>query len=306
MAIAYESRRLAAELIFDLEDRYARDRGVRGRHPRPIGPLTFRATGRVVGGAMQALSPSLELEVGRSPTGYYLFFGTVLLPGKTRHAHALVPGTYRVVVESSFYQRLERQDIVVPESDTPYFFDLESGYAYPFPTESTLSGGRGPTLLRGSLHHPGGEGIAGALIRVAGVSNEYRTDETGQWVLVFPDSQPSGPVVAQMDLPDGSVINLPNVGVVQGREAGLAQAALRGWVTTTAGVGLAGATLRVGGHPGGATTASDGSWFYFFGMDQPATTVNVTAVLPDGRSLSASNVQVQPRATVVVPSFRFS
>jgi hypothetical protein len=305
VTIAYELRRQTAILIFDLEDRYARERGVRGRHPRPIGPIKLCVVGRMVGGVRQVIDPSLELVVRRNASGYHLFFGVVRLPDGTSHEAALAAGTYVVRVESRFYQWAEREDIVLPESETPYFFDLEPGYAYPFPSESSLPGGRGPTLLRGSLHRPDGQAIAWVTIQVVGQSNTYRTDDTGQWALVFPDTQPTGNVTVRFELPDGTVENVANVPIVQGRETGLAQTALRGWVLTDAGVGIPRATVRVSGYPAQTTTGSDGSWFYYFGLNQPADTVSVTAVLPDGRSRTQSNVLVQPRATVVVPTIRF-
>jgi hypothetical protein len=76
-------------------------------------------------------------------------------------------------------------------------------------------------------------------------------------------------------------------------------------VLIAAGVGVRGATIRVSGYPGEAMTANDGSWFYYFGLNQPADTVSVVAELPDGRSLTQPNVQVHPRGTVVVSAFRF-
>jgi hypothetical protein len=307
VTIAHELRRQTATLIFDPEDRYARERGVRGSHPRPIGPIKFCLVGRMVGGSRQDFDRPLKLVVGRNASGYYLFFGAIRLADGTSRRDVLADGMYVVRVESRFYQWAEREDIALPMPDpeAPYFFDLEPGYAYPFPMESTRPGGRGPTLLRGSLHRPDGHGIARATIQVVGQSNTYRTDDTGQWVLVFPDTQPSGDVTVHFDFPDGKVENVANVPVVQGRESSLPQTALRGWVLTEAGVGIRDAIVRVSGYPGRTTTRRDGSWFYYFGLNQMVDTVSVTAVLPDGRSLTQSNVQVQPRATVVVPTFRF-
>ena len=92
------------------------------------------------------------------------------------------------VETSGRYQRAENPAVVIPEPAVPYRFDLEPGYAYPFPSGCRAPRSLGPTLLRGALQHPDGAGIAGALVEVAGVTDRYRTDESGQWVLVFPDS----------------------------------------------------------------------------------------------------------------------
>src|SRR5712691_1374694 len=259
--MAYELHRLSATLIFDLEDSYARNRGVRGRHPRPIGPVTFFLVGQMLGGGRQDFAQPLALSVTRNPSGYHLFFGTLELPDGTTYQAALSAGTYVVRVESRFYQQAELEDIEVPDAMHPSFFDLAPGYAYPFPTESTLPGGRGPTLLRGSLHYSDGRGIARATLQVAGQSNAYRTDDTGQWVLVFPDTQPTGTVTVHIEMPDGTMKDVANVPLVRGRDTGLMQTALRGWVLTNAGVGLHRATIRASGHPGYTLTGTDGSWF---------------------------------------------
>jgi hypothetical protein len=221
------------------------------------------------------------------------------------HQAALTAGTYVIRVEGQFYQRTERTDIALPTQDTLYVFDLGPGYAYPFPTESTVPGGQGPTLLRGSVHRPNGEGIAGTTVQVVGQSNMYWTDDTGQWALVFPDSQLSGDVTVRLTSPDGASVDVANVPIVRGRQASLAQTALRGWVQSGAGVGISGAVIQVSGHPESTMAARDGRWFYYFRLNQAADTVSITAILPDGRSQTQSNIQVQPRATVVVPTFRF-
>jgi hypothetical protein len=262
--------------------------------------------GEIDGGSRQDFDAPRELVVKRNLDGYRLFFNQIIFPDGQRVQTALADGVYVVRVESQFYQPTEREDVVLPEPEQPYLFDLRPGYAYPFPQESSLGGGRGPTLLRGSLHHPNGEGIAGAMIEVVGQSNVYVTDDTGQWVLVFPDTQPTGAVTVRVEHPDGTTENVTGVNVTQGRESSLPQTALRGWVLTNAGIGIKGATVRVSGYPSQTATAQDGSWFYYFDLNQAADTVSVTAVRPDGTHLTQSNVQVQPRATVVVPSFRFS
>ncbi|MCG8346178.1 MAG: carboxypeptidase-like regulatory domain-containing protein [Chloroflexales bacterium] len=301
----YETQWLTAIAIFDLEDRYARLRQGGESHPRPIGPVAMYLVGRMIDGQRQDFAQPLELRVRRNPSGYYLFFGEVKQRDSTLRRVDLAPGAYIIRVESQYYQVAERTDIVLPRYDAAYFFDLAPGFAYPFPAQVWKS--HGPTLLRGNLYHRDGAGLAGALIEVAGQEQQginYRTDATGQWVLVFPYDQPSTDIKVRFTLPDGTTKEV-NAHIVHGRDTSLFQTALRGWVLNEAGVGVRGATIRVEGRPGQTTTGSDGGWFYYFDLDQPAAQVRVTATLTDGRSRTQGNVPVQPGATTVAPTFRF-
>jgi hypothetical protein len=304
VAIA-DMRSLSAMAVFDVEDRYARERGVRGAHPRPIAPVRFRAVARITAGGRVDLQPQLELDVIRNQSGFDLFRGSAGPLGSDERRR-LDEGTYAVrVVAGGIYQTVERADVVIPTPATAYRFELEPGYAYPFPSGAASASGAGPTLLRGGLQGPDASGIEGARVEVAGTTRTYTTDESGQWVLVFPPNQVTGAVTVRFVLPDGTVANVAGVPVVAGRDSVLAQTALRGRVTTTEGAPIAGATITVGGQPGETRSQVDGGWFYFFRPDQAGTNVTVTATLPDGRSQSRGAVPVQPRSTVVVQSFRF-
>jgi hypothetical protein len=298
-------------LIFDLVDRYARDRGMRGTHPGPVGSIKFMARSQEVGGTLQDLTVPLELLMQRNNSGYYLFAGKVKLPDGTLRQNLLDPGTsYQVQMQSQFYQEAAKTVTVFdPDNPPPDPVNqvkatailLEPGYAYPFP-EGRL------TLLRGSVHHTDGRGLAGATVEVAGVSNQYITDESGQWVLIFPDTQTTGQVTVHFVLPDGpgASIPLPNVDLVRGRTTGLAQPGLRGEVRLASAAGIPDARIEVSGFAEASSTDKSGRWWYYFGLNQPQATVQVTANLPDGRSLKQYHIQVRPRATVVVPTFRFS
>ena len=310
MTPVIEFRRLTAMLIFDLEDSYARARGVRGPHPRPIGEVSYFITGKMANGLAQPFATPLPLKITRNPSGYDLFFGE-LAAGSGGTAKADLPdGTYIVRVKSQFYQPAERNDIVMPSAfapktpnglKRPWHFDLSPNYAYPFPDSSMLSRGLGPTLLRGALCAVDGAGMEGATIQVVGHSSVYKTDASGQWVLVFPDTEPAGNVTVHFDLPDGSARDIV-VPLEQGRENSLAQTALRG-SAVAAGAGLAGVAIQVSGQIEQVTSGTGGGWFYYFDLNQPARIVTVTAVAPDGRRLTQSRIPVQPRSTVVVPSF---
>src|SRR5262249_14106387 len=175
----------------------------------------------------------------------------------------------------------------------PYSVDLDPGHTYPFPDSypfqvqanpvpcGSIAPGSGPTLLRGGLHAVDGTGIEGARVEVVGVSNVFETGDTGDWVLWFPEAQPSGLVTVRVTPPASAASNVSGVCMVRGREASLHETSLRGWVRRR-GLGVGDAEILVGGFPGSSRTAADGSWSYYFGLDQPDQIVGVTAVLPDG------------------------
>jgi hypothetical protein len=301
-------RTMSAQAVFDLEDRYARERGVGGAHPRPIAAARFVAVARITGGGRVELDPPLELSVLRNASGFDLFFGSAA-PVGTNEPRRLGDGTYAVRLSSGgVYQTVERADIAIPAPATPYRFELDPSYAYPFPSGAASGSGGAPTLLRGGLQGPDATGVAGARVDVPALAavRPNTTDESGQWVLVFPEGQASGNVSVRFRLPDGTTTNVAGVPILAGRDATLSQTALRGRVTTTAGVPIPGATVTVSGPPGSTRSQVDGGWFYFFRPDQAATNVTVTATLPDGRSQSRAGVPVQPRSTVVVESFQFA
>ena len=298
-----EVRHLSATLILDSEDAYARTRGTRGLHPRPVGLVTYDLAGRVVAGQREMFDEPASLVIRHNASGYGLFFGEVR-PRNGTHRRA-DEGRYvlRVGSPAAYYQSSERE-VLLPNPETPVFIDLQPGYAYPFPTE-TVPGGRGPTLLRGTYLQPDGQGVAGTTVHVPGRTGPYTTDPSGQWVLVFPDDEPTGAVTVRFQTADGTVEMVSNVAVVGGRETSLGQTALRGWTLTSAGTPMVGATVGVSGRPETVQSPFDGRWSFYFPLSQPAGAVTVTATLPDGRQQARPNVQVQPRSTVAVPAFLF-
>jgi hypothetical protein len=202
------------------------DRGIGGHHPRPLGRVAYRLVGRVVGGVRRDLDQPYdqpaELAVVTGPSGYDVFLGAVILADGRRFQADLPDGQYVVQASNPLYQRGERDDILVPPLPpapppplappiVAYRFDLEPGYAYPFPSASTIPAGLGPTLLRG------------VDVEAPGHSNRYRTDETGRWALVFPDAQPAGPVTVRFTFPGGAVHVVVNVPLRQGVDNPFAQ-----------------------------------------------------------------------------------
>lgn len=202
MTIASELRHLKAVQIFDLEDIYAREWAVRGRHPRPIGPIKFYVVGQVVNGSRQDFHEPLELVVRRNPSGYHLFFGVVRLPNGAKRRSYLADGKYIVRVEGRYYQQFEKDvTLPIPNANKPAFFDLFPAYLYPFPK---TRGGR-PTLLRGCVQRPDGQGIAKVKVQIVGQEKiTSMTSETGRWLLIFPDDQPAGNVTVRFTLDETS------------------------------------------------------------------------------------------------------
>jgi len=304
MRANFEMRTRTATLIFDVEDSFARQAGLAGPHPRPIGQTRFFAVARVVGGVSQPLPKPEELKVVSNSDGYQLLFGT---------PRPLSGGDWVIRVENPFYQVAEIQVTVgvsfspgapSPERLAPYAVGLQAGYAYPFPSSSTVARASGPTLLRGAVRAAGGEGVAGVAVSVAGLPAPYVTDSSGQWVLAFPDTTASGNVTVRFAFPGGPAVNIATA-IRQGEQTSLPQAALRGQVFRPGLVPAVGATVRVAGKPGQATADNNGAWFYYFNLDQQDETVSVTASLPGGATLTQPAILARERATVVVPSFRF-
>src|SRR5260370_41431945 len=152
MQTFYEIRRHTATLIFDLEDRFARERGVRGPHPRPFEPLQFLVTAQGAGVNRREIKPPLEMVMERNGGGYHVFNNIIKHPDGSLRQRALADDTYDLNVKSSFYQRLELTNVALPSSNKAINSDLLPSYYYPFPADVRPSGGRGYALLRGSLH----------------------------------------------------------------------------------------------------------------------------------------------------------
>lgn len=310
MATTFEFRTLTATLVFDLTDSFAAIRGTRGPFPRPVERIRFFAIARIVGLNREEFNPPLELFVLRNGNGYHVFHNSMKRPDGTLVRKALADGTYDFRIESDFYQSAVITNVDIPAPRTPVTFNLLPAYNYPFPLELTPTGGRGFALLRGSLHTREGAPVAGAIVSAAGANSDYRSGDDGQWVLVFPDAMFPGAttttnVIVVVTPAVGPAINVPNVGIDKGSERSLSETALRGWVLAR-GNGAAGAVIEVQGQPGQTQTGADGSWFYYFNLDHSlALSVDVTARLPDGRTLTQINQQVQPRATAIVPPFEF-
>lgn len=306
MAKIQFQRLTSACAMFDLVDRFARDRAVRGNHPRPLGSIKYFLVGRQINGSRENYDPPRELITVRNPSGYDIFFDKVRLNDNGEllvYTLDIEQGNYFIKIESEFYQAVEIEDSL-PNSVAPIQVDLEPGFNYGFPS-STIANSGGPTLLRGTVRAIDGEGVANITVQVPGISNSYVTDGSGQWVLVFPDSQPDGQVTVRFEMPDNTVVQVSAVDIVNGQPRSLPQAGLQGRVIDGDGLGISDTIIEVSGHIGEVTTDHDGRWNYYFGLNQSQDLVSVTATLPSGPDMTHSNIQVLARQLVSVPDFQF-
>jgi hypothetical protein len=301
--------------VFDVVDRFAELLGTRGRHPRPLDPVRFLVLAQVGPDGRVELDPPPELETLPNQDGYHVFFGRLLRPRSSTIGAQLAAGTYAVRVESRSYQRWERDvELVAPRP--PLRVDLDPGYDYPFPVVSRPPpsgqmppngpprGPQGPTQLRGSVLGTDGGGIVGAVVTATGTNSRYATDDTGRWVLVFPDDLETGSRQVTVAIGGRPAVTVP-VEVEQGGVTVLRQTALEGRVRTAGGPGIADATVAVTGWPDTTRSRPDGTWSYHFPPDQQDETVQVTAVLPDGRRQTRDDVAVTSRSTASVAEFEF-
>lgn len=312
---AYETRTVSPLVVFDPVDRFARDRAVSGRHPRPVGRIAYRLIAIVVGGARQDLGRPLDLVVTRNAAGYDCWFGELREPGGSRRNLTPFPVPFVVVVDAEGHQDLELQLNALPAGPTEVA--LEPGYAYPFPAGSARPGSVGPTLLRGTLRSADGGGVEGVTVRVDPPPPgqpvpppRYVTDETGQWVLPFDDAVSTvSDATVRLSRPGQPDVLVHEVPIVRGDTSSLRQAAVTGRAVHPDGRGVPRVVVTVSGEPGSATTTAEGSWTFWFQIDRflpslGASPVAGAATPPQGPPQNWS-VQVQPRTTTRVPDIAF-
>lgn len=312
--IRYEYRTRTALRVFDPVDSFARNRGLAGARPRPIGAVQVYLLADRTPGAERNFDVPPELVLARDPDGYAISYGRLRTPDGGVRATRFLGGPYLLRVRSTYYQVADFDGVRLPataDQPEPYELVLSPAYTYPFPTATTPpmvklddTGATALTLLRGAVLAPDRRGIPDARV-TAPTAMPYRTDQDGQWVLVFTEGvPPSAQVDVTIAVPGANPVVLPGVPVDPGGTATLAQTALRGRILAP-GANPGSATVLVEGTPGAAGVRADGAWNYCFPIDQPAGSVSVTATLPDGRSLNARDVPVTPRHTTTVPDFSF-
>lgn len=321
--VLYESFLGAPVPALTLIDLFAQLRGTRGAFPPLVGAIRFTILEHILPAGIQRFDPPLNVYAQANSSGFYLLSSQV-----TRTAGSpltLAPGDYRVRIESDFYQPLE-QVITWPAAVDPNWppvlekrpmFNLLPAASYPFPDLTPQQKGLGITLIRGSVFETDGTPNPNATVTIAQPLNKWpfnscTVSPSGDWVLVILDQRTFNPVpkppittldvVLHFDFGDGTNADVP-LTVNLAAENSLRQTALRGIVTTTAGVPIPLAVISVSGQARTSLTRKDGQWFFYFGLLQAAGLEQVTATAPNGRG-SVQTVNVVQRATVVVPGFR--
>lgn len=310
----FEYRGRTATRVFDIIDGFALQRGLDGARPRPIGQVRLFLVADHTPGANQAFATSPELLLTTSASGYSISFGLVRQPDGSQIVGQFGAGPYLLRVRSDNYQVIDFDNVFLPATagqPEPYEMVLAPACTYPFPVTATapsIEVGGTPSaalaLLRGAVLAPDGSGVVDATVSAPGAVS-YRTDTDGQWVLVFADGVPAASLVDVTITAQGAgPVVVTGVAVTPGGEMVLPQTSVRGRIAAP-GVDLSTAVVQVLGQPGKAGVQGDGVWAYYFPPAQAATTVTVTASLPDHPSITVPDVQVTPRATTTVPDMRF-
>ena len=315
----WERRTAAPSLVFDLVDRHARDRGIVGPNPRVRGRVRYRIVATEANHVRTGLPEPLNMVTVRNTAGYDLWFGLVTgREGVVRRYRPDPPPAIVVEIAAERYQRVETVIASLPRPDTPQRFALEPGWAYEFPTATSLPGSTGPTLLRGTLRNPDGTGIASATVRVnpppahqPAPNPVYTTDATGNWVLPFADDVTTTAAAPVEILPTGGpLVVVPEVTITRGDTSALRQASLAGGTRRATGAAVPGVTVTTDVAPGISTlTDAEGRWELWLPIEQFLPTAGpqpavVTATPPQGAALVLDS-QVRPRATTRVDPFVF-
>jgi hypothetical protein len=301
--------------VLTLVDAFAQQRGTRGPMPGPIPPVRFTLVARRVGGNLTALDPPITLAPETGASGAYLFPDEARLGSGT--VYRISAGNYLARIEADFYQPVQVEIPWPPAPETPATGNsvqpilLKPGPAYPFPDLTLPS--TGLTLVRGALLRiVSGAAIQGALVELINPPNmgpfsAAVTDASGGWVLVL-FAGPAPPISANLrfTLPaGGGVVNVPNVAIRFGTENSLSQTAIRGAVLTPNGLPVSDAEITVSTQAGSVRSGRDGRWTFYLSLLQPSGTARVTATTPNGSS-AFQDVQIQNRATTVVPAFQIA
>lgn len=304
-------RTRTAVRVFDPVDALARERGLEGARPRPIGVVRLFLLADHTPGAERVYPRPPELVTGQNSRGYVISYG------RLRGADGLVlegtfgGGPFDLRVTSAFYQVTDFTGLRIPATAVqpePFELLLRPACTYPFPGPVVppvpdLTGTPPPSLalVRGSVLTPEASGVAEAEVTAPGAI-PYRTGADGEWVLAFPHGAP-GPVDITITAPATAPVVLDGIELTPGGTTSLAQTALRGRIFAP-GIDVTKASVAVAGARGTAGVRNDGVWAYCFPPARPAGSVAVTATLPDGRSHSTTAV-VTPRTTTTVPEFSF-
>lgn len=282
----YERRSFPAPLVvFDLVDGYLRQQP--GSPEERLGaPIAFTLVRRVVAGADQAYDPPLRLRVCRSESGYYIFFGQLLLADSTVINLRPAGETYVVRIERPGFQPVERE-LALPGAQLLQRFELQPAPDYPFPQARPGL----PALLRGCLRGADLAPLAGVTVKAVGLPVSCVADWAGQWLLAFPAAPVGGgDVVVRTYLPGQPAVDQV-AWIKRGIEAMLGPTVLYGTLRDAGGAGVLGATVRAAGLARTAQTNAAGEWRLEFPNDQ-ATADLLLHFTPAGEPARTSRARV--------------
>ena len=332
-------------LALSVVDALARALRVGGEFPQPLGDIPCEIV-EATAPLQRTFDPPRVLWSFRNRSGYVVLDGTYTDVSEPTRRWPLGPGTYRIRVRGDYYQdgefRLQWPPaandprIRIPQLNNADNLELLPAPAYPLPDVTLGRFQLGPTILRGSAYQPDGRPIEGAPAEVINFPPfqqppnlpplgdwpflKAHTNASGDWALVLPGRryfdnaaeipQPMAPPISKqisvrIGYPSGPVTTVQ--GVLLGSEHSVRNTALRGQVLGAGGAPIAGANIATSASAATSTSRSDGVWFLYFDLNQVAVpNISVTVTTPAGASATDSTATLQPRSTVVVPTFHFS
>lgn len=217
----YEIRKRKPVTGYRVVDSFAKQSGMLGEEPKPIGDVAFNVVGQWDGQVHRPFPVPRKMNVYPNPSGYFVFDGTVQpTRGKSRKDKnsttarlRLASGVYSVHLTARYYQEqflgtpeapLETR-LKIPPGDKSVLRSvfLKPNHTYPFPPSGPHQ--IGPTLLRGGIQ---AEDPARARVQASAPiqfrpdeekpddpqsedlqwKEDYSTDPTGEWVFVIPDN----------------------------------------------------------------------------------------------------------------------
>lgn len=334
IATTGEGRTHRPRARFRFVDTYAAREGLDGEEPAPrLTPRVSIVATRKDDNSRKRFDPNIELELVGNSVGDHIWFGRYRINNRIQTTHLAAESRYvlRAEVANGIYGAVEfdrtGKELSAERSDlSDITLALPPGPAYPFPgvepnldPEIDTRPGRGPTIVRGSVHQVDGAGMSGVRVRTTFSVNEIeaeteypQTDQSGGWVLVL--TERFSPPIEQrhltlrFELPDGGSVDVDEVPIVSGRQTSHTQTTLRGAVQNAKGLGLAGVILRCESDPESLTSSdAEGDWTLRFPLDRHLTTsveTTLVAVMPNGQT-ETRPVRIEPRSVTNVPTIHF-
>jgi hypothetical protein len=332
-------------LALSVVDALARALRVGGEFPQPLGDISCEIV-ETMAPLQRTFDPPRVLWSFRNRSGYVVLDGTYTEANDRARRWPLGPGSYRIRVRGEYYQdgefllhwppAADDRRIRIPQPNNADNLELLPAPAYPLPDVTTGRFQLAPTILRGSALRADGAPIQSALVEAINLPAFLQppdlpplgdwpfltahTSADGDWALVLPGRryfdnaaeipQPNAPPIrrqisVRIGYPSGPVTTVQDV--LLGSEHSVRNTALRGQVLGPAGQPIAGAQIRTSASAATSTSRRDGIWFLYFDLNQVAVpNVAVTVTTPAGASATDSTAALQPRSTVVVPTFHFS